>query len=297
MALLSSNKRISANDLSDRFEVSLRTIYRDIETLNQAGIPVISYSGPDGGYEIMPSYRLDKQVLTLEQLFSIYTAVKGIQSATDNSDMTELLERIGALIPATTTHPSSISLDFQHASNRDVKEKVRSLDFAICVMNVTEFNYMDNQGTETIRTVEPMGLYLMHGTWYLWAYCHIRSALRVFRVSRMNNLKVLPEKFNRRSLTIDDVDKDRQNNKTPEVLEVKLCFQNFVKARVWDEFDHSCIILNSDKTIQVSACYYMKEQAIRHIISFGVHVKILEPLELIRAFRNHVNRIAQLYQE
>lgn len=101
MALLGSRKRLTAEDLAERFEVSLRTVYRDIETLSQAGIPIISYPGPDGGYEIMPSYRLDKQMLTLEQLYSLYSAVRGIQTATDNPDLTGLLEKIRLSCPNT----------------------------------------------------------------------------------------------------------------------------------------------------------------------------------------------------
>lgn len=295
MALLGSPKRVSASELAERFEVSLRTVYRDIDTLNQAGIPVISYPGPDGGYEIMPSYRIDKQVLTLDQLVSIYTAVQGIQTATDNAGMTELLERIGALLPEFSTHPSSFGLDFGQASNRNVKERIRLLELAVRESRLAQFEYMDNEGRETHRTIEPMGLYLKRSTWYVWGYCRVRSALRVFRVSRMTSLELLPERFERRSLTIEDVDKDRRHLKPPEALEAELCFQPAAKARVRDEFEEDRTTVNTDGTIRTSAHYYTKEQAIQHIISFGVHVKILGPPELVQAFRDHVLRISQLY--
>ncbi|GIP33571.1 YafY family protein [Paenibacillus sp. J2TS4] len=296
MALLSNN-RVSAVELADRFEVSLRTIYRDMETLNQAGIPITSYPGPDGGYEIMSGYRLDKQVLTLEQFHSIYTALRGIQSATDNSDMTDLLERIGALIPDGSGAPSSFSLDFRHASDKDVKEKIRSLDLAVRKMHVVEFDYMDNQGVETSRTLEPMGLYLKRSAWYLWGFCRIRSALRVFRLSRMNDLNVLSEMFIRRDLTVEDVDKDRRWIKPPDGVDVTLLFQPLAKARVRDEFEASRIVTNPDGTQQVTAYYYTKEKAIQHIISFGIHVKVLGPPEMVKALYSHVLQISHLYEE
>ncbi|CAM4483787.1 MAG: YafY family protein [Paenibacillus macerans] len=293
MALLGSRKRLTAEDLAERFEVSLRTVYRDIETLSQAGIPIISYPGPDGGYEIMPSYRLDKQMLTLEQLYSLYSAVRGIQTATDNPDLTGLLEKIGALLPEHSAPPTAARLDFQHASKPDEREKIRSLDLAVRELRVAEFDYMDFRGEETTRTVEPMGLYLMRGAWYLWGFCRFRSALRVFRLSRMNHLKVLSEKFDRRHLTIEDVDKGRQ--KPPGGVEALLQFQPSAKTKVRDEFDHGRIILNADGTLHVSAYYYTVEQAVQHIIRFGVQAKVLGPPELIQAFRSHVLKIAGLY--
>lgn len=294
MCLL-SNKRVTAAELADRFEVSLRTVYRDIDAINQAGIPVASYPGPDGGYEIMPGYRIDKQVLTLEHLVAIYTSLRGIQSATDNSELTELLERIGALIPEDFTTSASFSLDFRHSSNADVKEKIRSLQLAVREMHTVKFDYMDSRGAETSRTVEPMGLYLKRSAWYLWGFCRIRSALRVFRLSRMNNLKLLSERFVRRNLTIEDIDKDR-NIKPPDGVDVMLCFNPAAKARVREEFEAADIAENPDGTLLIKAYYYSREKAVQHLLSFGIHVRVLAPPEFIDEFRCQVLQISRLYQ-
>lgn len=160
-------------------------------------------------------------------------------------------------------------------------------------MQLTSFDYMDHQGTETFRTVEPMGLFLKSSSWYLWAFCRVRVALRVFRLSRIRNVKVLPQTFTRRKLSIEDVDKDRR---PAERMTVKLVFQPSVKARGRDEFEPDSIRPNDDGTSQVTAYYYTMEQAIRHIIGFADQSKVLEPPELMAAIRSQADRIARLYR-
>lgn len=122
MTLL-NQPRISATDLSKRFEVSLRTIYRDMEAINQAGIPIVSFAGSEGGYEIMQGYRLEKQVLSLEDFSSICSALRGVRSATDQSEIDRLIERIGVLMPepSTTRDQIYMDLDFKPAPNDKVQ--------------------------------------------------------------------------------------------------------------------------------------------------------------------------------
>ncbi|KPV57499.1 hypothetical protein QJ48_21725 [Paenibacillus sp. A3] len=293
--MLLNRKRISATDLAARFEVSLRTIYRDMETINRAGIPVVSFSGSDGGYEIMQSYRLDRQYLSLEDLYSIYSALRGMQSATGDTGMAELLDRIGALI-SDKLHDldtSGMLLDFAPASGS--KGHLRTLHLAIKELRLVELDYMDIHGAETQRMVEPMGLYLKSNAWYLWGYCRVRFALRVFRLSRMNRVRVMSETFSRRGLSIEDIDADRARSGTPPCIRVRLRFQAAVKTRVRDEFLPDQLMSGPDGTILADACYYSKESAIQHLMSFGTNATLLAPSELVDDFRKQIAEIAKIY--
>ncbi|MBU7314935.1 helix-turn-helix transcriptional regulator [Paenibacillus oleatilyticus] len=293
--MLLNHKRISATDLAARFEVSLRTIYRDMETINRAGIPVVSFSGSDGGYEIMQSYRLDRQYLSLEDLYSIYSALRGMQSATGDTGMAELLDRVGALI-SDKLHDldtSGMLLDFASASGP--KEHLRTLHLAIKELRLVQLDYMDIHGVETQRMVEPMGLYLKSNAWYLWGYCRVRCALRVFRLSRMNRVRMMSETFSRRGLSIEDVDADRVQSGAAPCVCVRLRFQAAVKTRVRDEFLPDQLKSGPDGTILANACYYTKESAIRHLMSYGTNVTLLAPSELVDDFRRHIAEIAKMY--
>ncbi|MGO4108600.1 helix-turn-helix transcriptional regulator [Paenibacillus sp. YAF4_2] len=104
MMILLSKRRVNAQTLADKFEVSLRTIYRDLETINTAGIPIVSYTGTDGGYEIMEQFRIDRQIVTFEDLQSILIALRGVQASLDDREMDSLLTKIKALVARSEQH-------------------------------------------------------------------------------------------------------------------------------------------------------------------------------------------------
>ncbi|CAH0121747.1 MULTISPECIES: YafY family protein [unclassified Paenibacillus] len=294
MALL-NQRRVTAAELSERFEVSLRTIYRDMEAINQAGIPVVSFPGSDGGYEIMEGYRLDKQYLTLEDFVFICTALRGFQSATDNQDIAGLLERIGSLVPGRSVQEESSNLHLNYAPTPNEKEKIGPLNAAIRESRLAAFEYWDVYGSETKRTIEPMGLYLKGYAWYVWGYCRIRSDFRIFRLSRISRLQTLPDTFVRRAMTLEQLETRRDSEERPVPFPAVLRFHPAVKTRVRDEFEAGRIEAKPDGFMHVTNSYYSKGHAIRHILSYSSNVQVLSPPELIEELRRHLAKIAQLY--
>ncbi|QMV42412.1 helix-turn-helix transcriptional regulator [Cohnella cholangitidis] len=296
MTLL-NQPRVSATALAERFEVSLRTIYRDMEAINQSGIPIVSYPGADGGYEIMSSYRIDKQVLTLDDFSSIYTALRGIRTATDSSDDHELLDKIGAMIPgiaeAASSEISRIDLDFKPTPND--KMKFAPLHDAIKDLHVVRFAYLDNKGQESERTVEPMGLYLKGYVWYFYGYCLLRSEMRNFRLSRILSLLVLPETFVRRNYTLQDVEKQFMNNADFSKVKVQLHFDPSARTRVLDEFGFDRIHDNEDGTLSVNAHYSSTDRAIRTVLSYGSLVTVTEPQDFIEELKKQIQGMAEKY--
>ncbi|MDQ8734380.1 YafY family protein [Paenibacillus sp. LHD-38] len=294
MTLL-NQPRVSATELAERFEVSLRTIYRDMESINQAGIPIVSFPGSDGGYEIMSGYRIDKQILFLDDFSSIITALRGAQSATDSSDINGLLERIGALMPASssTNGTGNVDLDFTPVPNE--KEKIEPLQKAIKELHLVRFEYLDNKGNETERMIEPMGLFLKGYVWYLYGYCLTRSDIRVFRLSRMVNLGSLPHTFVRRPYTLQDVEQQFMGKANFTKVRTVLNFDPEVKTRVRDEFGYDKVIDNPDGTMSVITHYSSTERAIRNILSYSSFVTVIEPSDLIEELTRHIKNMARLY--
>lgn len=296
MALL-NRPRVNATELAQRFEVSLRTIYRDMETINQAGIPIVSFAGSDGGYEIMSGYRLDKQVLTLEDFSSICSALRGVRSATDHADIDRLIERIGALMPEQTRveGQAHVDLDFKPAPND--KEHFMSLHQAIRELHVVQFTYLDNKGSETERKIEPMGLFLKGYVWYVYGYCLTRADIRVFRLSRISGLKMLTESFVRRDYTLQEVEQKFMDR--TDFLKVKaiLRFQPEVKTRVRDEFGFDPITINPDQTISLTAHFSSMDRAVQKILSYGSLVKVIEPPPLIHELKLHIRKMHELYDQ
>ncbi|MBD3919472.1 YafY family transcriptional regulator [Paenibacillus sp. PR3] len=295
MALLNQT-RVSATELSQRFEVSLRTIYRDMEAINLAGIPIVSFAGSDGGYEIMSGYRIDKQLLSLDDFAAIVTALRGARSATDGSDLDGLLERIGAMMPE---RPSSVpdnhvNLDFQ--PNPNDKAKIGPLRRVIKDRHLIHMCYLDNKGNESDRTIEPMGLFLKAYTWYLYGYCRTRGAFRVFRLSRILRMTELEELFERRDYTLHDIEREFMGRADFSKVRAMLLFQPAARSRVLDEFGFQQAINNPDGTLTLEAYFSSEEKAIQNILSYGPLVEVQEPTAIRTELCTRIKEMTRLYR-
>jgi predicted DNA-binding transcriptional regulator YafY len=296
MTLLNQT-RVNATELALRFEVSQRTIYRYMESINQAGIPIVSFPGSDGGFEIMSGYRLDKQILSLDDFSSICSALRGARSATDNSDIDGLLERIGALMPDQSNAIDTYKLDLDFTPTPNDKDKIAPLHQAIKEQHLVRFDYLDNKGTETERTIEPMGLFLKGYVWYMYGYCLTRSDIRVFRLTRINQLRSLPQTFVRRNYTLQDVEQQFMGQANFTKVNAVLHFSPAVKTRVRDEFGFDKITVNpADGTLSVHAHYSSMERAIQNILSYSNNVTIGEPPELIAEMHRQVAKLMLHYK-
>jgi predicted DNA-binding transcriptional regulator YafY len=302
--LLLNRKRVGAKELADRFEVSLRTIYRDLETLNVAGIPIISYAGASGGYEIMDSFRLDRQMLSMEELQSIITALRGIRStkAIDDQSLDTLLEKVGALVAKTEresldAEESQLIIDLNPYQNGVIDAGL----FTVVRQSVRDrrlirFAYSDIKGEETERIAEPMGLALKGFAWYLYAYCRLRGDFRVFRLSRMKRVEPLYESFERRSVSMAELD-SKWFRKVETWVELVLQLQPRARARAEDWFDPGCMELQADGTWIARVRYPEDEWLYGFLLGFGPDLKVLQPPHIGIILRDRAQAVMRLYEK
>jgi predicted DNA-binding transcriptional regulator YafY len=302
--LLLNRKRISAKELSDRFEVSLRTIYRDVETIQYAGIPVVSFAGTSGGYEIMDRYRLDRQFLSMEELHSIVIALRGIRTTLDDRDIGLLLDKVGALMGK----PEQMSLD--EASERLVidinpwksgqadKEKLTGLREAIRDNRVIRFAYTSGEGEQSSRTCEPMRLVLKGYVWYVYGYCLLREDFRIFRLSRVRNLELTHDIFIRRpEPSPDDTLRWERRTGTQGTVDLALLFAAKTRARVEDYYGSDRIENRPDGSLLVKVSQPDEPWLYGFLLGFGADLKVLEPPEVAAHMREKALEIAKLYSE
>lgn len=302
--LLLNRKRVQAQELADRLEVSLRTVYRDLESLGQAGIPIVSYTGVEGGYEIMDSFRLDRQLLSYEELYALLTALRGLQStqAMDRSNMDRLLNKVGALLSQAeqkhTGDGEQVQIDFTPWKNSAAdREKYESLRQAVQDRQLIRFTYAGRQGEENERSVEPVGLVLKRYVWYLHGYCRLREDYRIFRLSRIRNLLVLAEVFVRRAESLDTLNERWQPAFNEETVELVLQFAEAVKIHVIDQFDETAIQRQQDGTLLVRAALPNGPWLIGMLLRFGTNVLVLEPASIAAEVRRTALEIAARYGE
>ena len=210
--LLLTNKRIGAQELAERFEVSLRTLYRDLETINAAGIPVVSFSGPNGGYEIMEQYHIDRQIVTLEDLRSIMTALNGLEASLKDPQLHDVIAKVGVLITKAEQaklEESGDELLFNANLWRGREADsgtISALRRAARFRHVVRFRYVTARGDEEEREAEPVGLAWKGYAWYLHAWCRLRRDFRTFRLTRIRDCRVFEERFAPRGVSLKELD-------------------------------------------------------------------------------------------
>jgi predicted DNA-binding transcriptional regulator YafY len=299
--LLLNRRRVGAQELSDRFEVSLRTIYRDVESINQSGIPIVSYTGSDGGYEIMDQYRLDRQLLSLEELQSIILALKSMHPSLEDQDMGGLLDKVGTLMSKAEQGEAEalsqqVVIDLNPwQGGESEKEKLGVLRKAVRDSRLVRFAYTNSQGDIRERDCEPMGIVLKRYIWYLHAYCRLRNDFRIFRLSRIEGLQALPDVFERRQMTSEELIHNWNRSNRPENIRLVLQFQPRLKARVQDYFAHGQIITQPDGTLLVTAFLPEDSWLYTMLLSYGSEVLILEPLSVAQAVLKKAQEVVQLY--
>lgn len=300
--LLINRKRVSARELAARFEVSARTILRDIETLNQAGIPIVSYQGTNGGFGIMENYKLDRQLLSSEDLHSIITALRGLHTTLDDRRVADTLEKIRTLVPemkpeGRTELPSNTVVDFSPWGSSSLqKKKLGMIRTAIHENRLISFHYINSRGECLKRVVEPMVMVLKGYSWYFHAYCRSREDFRFFKLTRVKDLQVENERFIRRSMPFDASNTDFSWEEDTLMVRILLRFSPQARLRVEDSFDEDMIRLQKDGSLLVEAHYPQNDWAWGNILSFGPDVEVLEPGFVREKIGEKARQMWQLYQ-
>ncbi|MDR7313828.1 putative DNA-binding transcriptional regulator YafY [Brevibacillus nitrificans] len=299
--MLLNKRRMNASELAHHFEVSLRTIYRDLEAINTAGIPIVAYPGSNGGYEIMESFTIDRQYLSLEELEMVIAALKGVQSSSADSQVGHLLEKIKTLAKTGsertgtgTLHP--IVYDFNPwGSTKESMSKVSQLRQAIENKQRVSFLYTKLQGDSQERTVEPVTLIVKGYVWYVYGYCFWRQAYRLFRLSRIADLTVSEETFHPHDTAVETLKWLEEWQGVDEVSLV-LEFSPSVHVRVKDMFRPHEIEQREKGSLLVRTVASNDEWLHGMLLSFGEALTVIEPEAIRHRICDSVKKMIERYE-
>ena len=279
--------KVTANELADKFEVSVRTIYRDIDSISSAGIPIYATQGKGGGIEIAEDFVLSKSLLSENEKQQIMSALQGLENTTIQHE-NELLTKLSALFKIKNT--SWIEVDFNNWQNNNMYEKTfNDIKSAILSKNIVSFTYFSSNEKETIRRVKPVRLLFKSQDWYLYALCLLRNDFRYFKLSRIKNLETQTEKFEN---SFDDVilKKEMPNDNK---VRIKVKFDRKVAFRVYDELNGA--ITGDDENLYAEIEIPNDYNLFNYIFSFGDGVEVLEPKEIRMQIKEMINKMAGKY--
>lgn len=290
--ILMNKGTVTAGELAKRFEVSTRTVYRDVEALSMAGIPVYARKGKGGGICLTEQFVLDKMLISRQEQGEILAALASLKE-TGAQHEEETLRKLGDFFKA---EPESwVAIDFSDWSGRR-QELFENLRHAIVGRRVLRFDYYGQYGEMTEREVEPVQLLFKEYTWYLRAFCRTRKAMRLFKVLRMKRLQILDEMFvaDRKRLQEQE---PKVLCKKPEDFEITIRIDKKEAYRVYDRFDEEEITVLPDGNFLIRMRSVPDDWVYGMILSFGPSAKVLAPVEIKGEVRQRIREMNRLYGE
>lgn len=278
----------TAPELSEKFEVSVRTIYRDIDALSSAGIPVYAVQGKGGGVSILNDFVLDKSLFSEAERQQILMALQGINAVSEEHSE-ELLTKLGALFQARVTN--WIEVDFSGwAQNKPKQDVFNLIKDSIFQKNIIRFQYFGSSGM-TERRVQPAKLVFKSKDWYLYGFCLEKNDYRFFKLTRIKALEVLPETFSQ-DFIAPVLEKEIKSEKT---ITVKLKFHKNMAFRVYDEFTGE-VTKDPEGNLYVSAELPDHEMLYSYILSFADGVEVMEPQQVRESIKKKLEEIYKKYR-
>lgn len=265
----------TASELASKFEVSTRTIYRDIDKLSGAGIPVYTAAGYRGGIHLDETFVLNKSLLSENDIQSILMGIESL-SAISFSSSTEVISKLQALFKIDSANWMQVDYSRWGCSAKKEQHTFTLLKEAIQNKYQVHFKYYNSKGEASDRICNPLKLIFKDRAWYLYAHCLVRNKERLFRISRIRELELTDQSF-----------ENIQNYENPNIfsslttplIEMELVFSKKSAYRIYDIFDGEAITTTKDSLI-VKTSMPEDEWLFSFLMSFGDELTILSPLTL-----------------
>lgn len=295
LTILLKNESVTAPILAERFEVSRRTINRDIEDLCKAGIPIVTMQGSGGGIRIVDGYKIDKTLFTTKEMQTILAGLKSIDSVDGTSGYQTLVDKIYSGNKEELNNiydvSGSIVIDLASYYKGSLSPKIEVFKEAISQSKLVEFDYFAPSG-ESHRVIEPYLIVFQWSSWYIYGYCLSRQDYRMFKLNRLVNICMCEESFKKR--------------KYPDIqLQIKDLFQNGIhliaefdpscKWRLIEEYGIDSFSYTEDGHLLFEFDFANEENLMCWILGFGDKITICEPVSIKDTYFKIILNIQKSY--
>ena len=279
--VLLREKSITAKKLAERFGVSQRTIYRDVDTLSLAGIPVYTEKGNGGGISLLPDFVLSKSILSEQEQNEILSALQGL-SGVKTTETDGVLKKLSAIFNKHTT--PWLDVDFTDWGYSD-GYSFNNFKAAILEKRIAEFDYFSTYGELTHRRIEPIQLWFKSKAWYIKGFCLTRQDMRLFKLTRVRNLTVTNDFFIERNLLAAHPNPGlAEHHKQDLTLKLKIAPE--MTYRVYDDFNDDIAEKQPDGSFIVSVTWPEDDWVYGYVLSFGEYIEVLEPEYMREVIKN-----------
>ena len=291
LSILLQEEKTTAPELAERFEVSRRTINRDIEDLCKAGIPIRTAQGTGGGISIMDGYRMDRTILTSKDMQMILAGLRSLDSVSGSSYYSQLMEKIQTGSSEFISGRGSMLIDLSSWYKGSLAPKIEVIQSAIESRHLMRFEYFAPSG-ESDRRIEPYYLVFQWSSWYVWGWCLERKDYRLFKLSRIDKVAEIDKEFICRNAPMPDLSTEKI---FPGGIKVKALFTPDMKWRLVEEFGPHCFTENDDGRLLFTADYTDMENLVTWLMTFGAKAEVIEPAEARDIIRRNAVETLKIY--
>ena len=289
LSILLQRDKVTAPELAEQFEVSRRTIQRDIESLCQAGIPIATAQGTGGGISILEGYRVDRTVLTTPEMQAILAGLQSLDSVSGTRRYAQLMEKLSAGSGGRDSH---ILIDLSSWYKTSLSPKIETIHSAIRQHQTIQFTYFSPRET-AVRTIEPYDLVFQWSSWYVWGWCQTRQDFRLFKLNRMTDL-VPGEFFTPRPAQPPDLNAERI---FPAKYQVTVLFDPACRWRLVEEYGPDSFTIQPDGRLRFTWGFPDADSVLSWVLTFGDGAELTEPAELRLRLAALTATLARRYQK
>ena len=290
LSILLQREKVTAVELAEQFEVSRRTIQRDVDTLCRAGIPLTTAQGAGGGISLVEGYRVDRTLLTAPEMQAILAGLRSLDSVSGSRRYAQLMEKLsagsGTLVPGS----SDMLIDLSSWYKDSLAPKIEQIQSAIRLHRTVRFFYFSPKG-ESARTVEPCCLVFHWSAWYLWGWCRTRADFRLFKLNRMTELTA-GEPFEPRAAPLPDLEPERI---FPARCRITVLFDPACRWRLVEEYGTDRFTPEPDGRLRFTGGFPDVESALSWVLTFGEAAELVEPEELRTQLHHLARTLASRY--
>lgn len=292
LTILLQKEQVTAPELAEQFEVSRRTINRDIEELCKAGIPIVTIQGQGGGIAIMDGFKMDRTLFTNKEMQDILAGLRSLDSVNGTNRYVQLMEKLSAGSSDFMRGNQSVLIDLSSWYKNALASKIEVIRNAIDQKLELDFYYYSPKG-ESPRQIEPYYLIFQWSDWYVWGWCKKREDFRLFKLNRMEEINANGHNYERRECPLPDL---RDVKVFPGGIEIKALFQPECKWKLVEEYGPWCYVEQEDGRLLFQSNYANKDYLFEWLFSFRDKVEVIEPEEIRQEMKLLIESMHKIYR-
>lgn len=298
LIIISQKGLVTGRELAEHFEVSLRTIYRDIEKISEAGVPIAAEGGRGGGYYIMENYKLNNLFLNKKEIDPLVAVMENLKFLFGkNQQFNDIVLKFKTLQNNKDQQCESFSINMSHFSmEQELREYLFLINKAIEDGKLLEFQYINRRMQYSKRIVEPIQIKFANGQWYIIAFCKVRNDYRKFKLVRIRNMNI-GDNFIKRKISKEEIEKIFTDSYERNSILVTLKFSNKIGEQLSEHFSKDTIKQLEDGTFIVEEFFPEDEGLKKFILSFGGECEIIAPQKLRVDMIEYIKNIYAKYKD